>query len=184
MRTLGLQPSFPGSLDVSTFMSRTGSPGSPWLLSRQPVVAAPPVSAPDILRPMETRSFRDAGGTPGGLGHFLLGCIMACIGGYLLINQVTVVGSYWNFYGENAFGITLLPMLFGIGLLFWRGRSILGWILTIAGALFIFAGILANLHIYFRPSSLFNTLVMLVLLVGGLGLIARGIQPHPKPSGE
>ncbi len=133
---------------------------------------------------MENRSFKDAGGTPGGLGHFLLGCIMACIGGYLLINQVTVVGSYWNFYGENAFGITLLPMLFGIGLLFWRGRSILGWILTIAGALFILAGVLANLHIYFRPTSLFNTLVMLVLLVGGLGLIARGIQPHSKSSGE
>src|SRR6202142_1995141 len=92
---------------------------------------------------MENRSFKDAGGTAGGLGHFLLGCIMAWVGGFLLINQVTVVGSYWNFYGKNAFGITLLPMLFGIGLLFWRGRSIAGWVLTIAGALFIFAGIIA-----------------------------------------
>ncbi|MGA3370385.1 MAG: hypothetical protein ABSC48_01355 [Terracidiphilus sp.] len=133
---------------------------------------------------MENRSFSDAGGTPGGLGHYLLGFVMVCIGGYLLVNQVTVVGSYWNFYGENAFGITLLPMLFGIGLLFWRGRSVLGWILTIGGALFIFAGILANLHIFFRPTSLFNTIVMLVLLVGGLGLIARGIQPHPRQPSE
>jgi len=133
---------------------------------------------------MENRSFSYAGGTPGGLGHFVLGFLMTCIGGYLLVNQVTVVGSYWNFYGENAFGITLLPMLFGIGLLFWRGRSIVGWVLTIAGALFIFAGILANLHIFFRPTSLFNTIVMLVLLVGGLGLIARGLQPHGKQSSE
>jgi hypothetical protein len=133
---------------------------------------------------MENRSLGDAGGTPGGLGHFLLGFIMVCIGGYLLVNQVTVVGSYWNFYGENSFGISLLPMLFGIGLLFWRGRSIIGWILTVAGALFIFAGILANLHIFFRPLSLFNTIVMLVLLVGGLGFIARGVQPHRKPTPE
>jgi hypothetical protein len=133
---------------------------------------------------MENRSLGDAGGTPGGLGHFLLGFIMVCIGGYLLVNQVTVVGSYWNFYGENSFGISLLPMLFGIGLLFWRGRSIIGWILTVAGALFIFAGILANLHIFFRPLSLFNTIVMLVLLVGGLGLIARGVLPHRKPTPE
>jgi len=133
---------------------------------------------------MENRSFKDAGGTPGGLGHFLLGCVMACIGGYLLVNQVTVVGSYWSFYGGNSFGITLLPMLFGIGLIFWRGRSIFGWILTIAGALFIFAGILANLHIFFRPMSLLNTIVMLVLLVGGLGLIARGVQPHGSQPGE
>ena len=85
---------------------------------------------------------------------------------------------------ENAFGITLLPILFGIGLLFWRGRSIVGWILTIGGALFIFAGILANLHIFFRPTSLFNTIVMLVLLVGGLGLIARSVQSHGSQPAE
>jgi hypothetical protein len=133
---------------------------------------------------MDNRSISDVGGTPGGLGHFVLGFIMVCIGGYLLINQVTVVGSYWNFFGENSFGVTLLPMLFGIGLLFWHGRSILGWILTIAGALFILAGVLANLHIFFRPTSLFNTIIMLVLLAGGLGFIARGLQPQARQSGE
>ena len=127
---------------------------------------------------MENRSLRDVGGTSGGLGHFVLGCLMACIGGYLLINQVTVVGSYWNFYGQNSFGITLLPMLFGIALLFWRGKSILGWVLTIAGALFIFAGVIANLHIFFRPLSLFHTMVLLVLLAGGLGLVARSVLPY------
>src|ERR1700757_3585922 len=110
---------------------------------------------------MDNRSVRDVGGTSGGLAHFVLGCLMACIGGYLLINQVTVVGSYWNFYGQSSFGITLLPMIFGIGLLFWRGKSILGWVLTLGGALFILAGVLANLHIFFRPLSLFNTIVLL-----------------------
>ncbi len=39
-----------------------------------------------------------------------------------------------------------------------------------AGALFIFAGIIANMHIYFRGATLFNTMVMLILLVGGLAL--------------
>jgi len=97
---------------------------------------------------------------------------------------VTVVGSYWNFYGGNSFGITLIPMLFGIGLLFWRGRSIFGWILLVGGALFILAGVLVNMHIYFRPLSLFNTIVMLVLFVGGLGLIARGLQPHRRQAAE
>ncbi len=138
----------------------------------------------DILRAMDNRTFKDAGGTPGGLGHFVMGFIMTCIGGYLLINQVTVVGSFWSFYGESTFGITLLPMLFGIGLIFWRGRSILGWVLTIGGALFIFAGILANLHIFFRPTSLFNTIVILVLFVGGLGFIARGVGPHGQQPGD
>jgi hypothetical protein len=84
---------------------------------------------------MENRSLRDVGGTPGGLGHFFIGFAMTCVGGYLLSNQVSVVGSYWSFYGGNAFGITLLPMLIGVGVLFWNGRSLVGWLLTIAGAL-------------------------------------------------
>jgi len=120
----------------------------------------------------------DVGGTPGGLGHFLMGFVMACVGGYLLSNHVTVVGSYWSFWGGNSFGITLIPMLFGVAMLFWNGRSVLGWLLTAAGALFIIAGVIANMHIYFQPTSLFNTIVMLVLLVGGVGLIARAMAHH------
>ena len=107
-----------------------------------------------------------------------MGFVMACVGGYFLAHQVAVVGSYWSFYGANSFGITLVPMLIGVGLLFWNGRSVVGWLLTVAGALFILAGVIANLHIYFQPTSLFNTLVMLILLVGGLGLIARAIRPQ------
>lgn len=127
---------------------------------------------------MANRSLSDVGGTSGGLGEFLIGCIMVCVGGYLLTNQVSVVSSYWNFWGTSSFGITLIPMLFGIGILFWNGRSPVGWFLTVAGALFIVAGVIANMHIYFQQATLFNALVMLVLLVGGLGLIARGLIPH------
>ncbi len=120
----------------------------------------------------------DVGGTPGGLGHFLIGLAMTCVGGYLLTNQVMVAGAYWSFYGTGTFGITLIPMLIGVAMLFWNGRSLVGWLLTVAGALFILAGVIANLHIYFQPTSLFNTIVMLVLLVGGLGLIARALRPY------
>jgi hypothetical protein len=131
-----------------------------------------------MLRAMSSHSMSDVGGTPGGLGTFILGFAMACVGGYLLSNQVTVVGSYWNFYGTNTFGITLLPMLFGVGILFWSGKSFIGWLLTAGGALFIIAGVIANVHIFFRPTSLFNAMIMLILLVGGIGLIGRSIMPH------
>jgi hypothetical protein len=124
------------------------------------------------------RGFGNVGGTPGGLGEFLMGFIMACLGAYLIANQVVVAGSYWRFYGQDTFGVTLIPMLLGIGMLFWNGRSILGRLLTGGGALFILAGVLANLRIYFQPATLFHTLVMLILLVGGLGLIARAMLPH------
>ena len=120
----------------------------------------------------------DVGGTPGGLGSFLLGFAMACVGGYLISHQVIVGGGYWSFYGGNTFGITLIPMLIGIAILFFGGRAVLGWMLTAAGALFILAGVIANLHIYFQPTSLFNTIVMLVLLIGGLALIGRALRPY------
>ena len=125
---------------------------------------------------MADRSFTDVGGTPGGLGSFVIGLIMVCLGAYLITNQVTVASSYWTFGGTNAFGVSLIPLLFGVGLLFWNSRSIAGWALTAGGALIIFAGILTNLHIYFQPTSLFHTLIMLILLVGGLGLIAKSLR--------
>jgi hypothetical protein len=131
-----------------------------------------------MLGRMEDRRLSDVGGTPGGLGHFLMGLAMTCVGGYLLLNQVVVATSYWGFYGPGTFGITLIPLLLGIFVLFWNGRSVLGWLLTAAGAIFIFAGILANLRIYFQPATLFHTIVMLVLLVGGLGMVARAMFPR------
>jgi len=127
---------------------------------------------------MENRTLRDVGGTPGGIGEFIVGFVMACVGGYLLSNQVSIVGSYWSFYGSNTFGVTLIPMLLGIALLFWNGKSIIGWVLTGGGFLFILAGVIANMHIYFQPTTLFNTIVMLVLLVGGLSLVARSMVAH------
>ena len=133
---------------------------------------------------MAERSFSDVGGTSGGLGHFLAGLAMACGGAYLFADRVTVASSYWNFYGANSFGVTLIPMLIGIGMLFFNGRSVIGWLLTCAGALFIFLGVIANLHIYFQPTSLFQTILMLTLLAGGLGLIARSLASHQRTPSE
>jgi hypothetical protein len=130
---------------------------------------------------MANMDIRNVGGTPGGARTFLLGLIMAVAGGYLLFQQVQVHGGYWNWSGlgstGRSFGITLLPLLFGVGILFVNGRSFIGRLLTFGGALVIVVGIIANLDIHFRQTSLWNTLTMLVLLVGGIGLIVRSVLP-------
>ncbi len=132
-----------------------------------------------------------AGGTPGGIGIFLLGFALACAGGWLLTNQVTVTSEYFvsgfmmplvNFR-MNTFGLSLIPFILGVGFLFFNGKSVAGWLLTIAGLVIILVGILASLHIFFQPTTLFNTLTMLVLLFGGLGLIFRSLKATP-PSQE
>lgn len=121
---------------------------------------------------------RGAGGTPGGLIEFFIGLAMAIAGAYLLTNQVTVTSGFWSIYGHSAFGLTLLPLIFGIGILFFNGKSKIGWLLVFAGIVIIFTGIITNLNIYFQPTSLFNTIIMLVLLAGGIGLIARSLVAH------
>jgi hypothetical protein len=125
-----------------------------------------------------SRQLEGAGGTPGGLGQFLVGFVMAVAGGYLLTTQVTVVSGYWTLWGYNAFGLSLVPFIAGVAILFFNGKSKVGWLLLIAGVVIILAGIIANLNIYFESTSLFNTLIMLVLLFGGLGLMARGLKAH------
>jgi hypothetical protein len=121
---------------------------------------------------------RGPGGTAGGLGEFFVGLVMALAGAYILTNRVTVAGGYWTLWGHNAFGLSLVPLVFGIGLLFFNGRSKAGWALVVAGAVFILTGVLTNLHVYFQPTSLFDTIVMLVLLAGGIGLVARSLRAH------
>ena len=120
--------------------------------------------------------FRGAGGTPGGLWHFLIGLAMTVAGAYLLTMRVTVTSGFWSFWGYNTFGLSLLPLIIGIAILFFNGKSILGWLLLFVGIIIIFTGILMNLQIYFQPTSLFNTIIMLVLLAGGIGLIARSLK--------
>jgi hypothetical protein len=122
---------------------------------------------------------RGAGGTSGGLGEFFGGLALVGVGAYLLLSRVTVHTSFWHMAGGgSAFGVTLLPLLIGIVLLFVNGKSVLGWVLAIAGFGALIVGVVANMDMYFQPTSLTITLMMLALICAGLGLIVRSLRPH------
>jgi hypothetical protein len=127
---------------------------------------------------------RGAGGTPGGVGTFFAGLALTVLGGYLVLNQVQVTSSFsffglWGWNRPAGFGITMLPLLIGVGVLFFDGKSKLGWILTAGGLLTILAAVLMSLSIHWAPTSLFNTLLMFGLLAAGVGLVARSLRPYP-----
>ena len=109
---------------------------------------------------------------------------MAGAGAYLILNQVQVTTAYWNFGPYGGFGLSLLPLLVGIAFLFYNGKSIIGWMLTVIGAGIILAGVLMHMDIYFRQTTLFNTIVMLVLLFGGLGLVMRSLRSAGDQVGD
>jgi hypothetical protein len=75
---------------------------------------------------------------------------------------VTVTSGFWGYSATTASPLAAAGDR--RGLLFFDGKSKLGWGLMLGGALIIFLGVLMNLRIYFAPTSLFNTLLMLVLL--------------------
>jgi hypothetical protein len=86
-------------------------------------------------------------------------------------------GALWGWrYG--AFGLALLPVFVGVALLFFDAKSVPGWVLTGAGVVIIFVGILARMTIYIQHTSLFNVLLMLVLIAAGVGLVARSLRAH------
>jgi hypothetical protein len=124
---------------------------------------------------MEFDDLKRPGGTSGGVIEFFVGLGMAISGAFMLLNRVVVTSGFWNWGGYNSFGLSLIPLFLGIAFVFFNGRSLVGWILVFISVIFIASGILMNLQIYFQPTSLFNTIIMLVLFAGGLGLIGRAV---------
>jgi hypothetical protein len=121
---------------------------------------------------------RGAGGTPGGIGQFFLGLTLLVIGLYLFLSRVIVVSNLWTLIGMNAFGIALIPLVIGVALLFFNAKSIAGWVLAVGSFLVIVVGIIANLSFFFLPTNLLVTLLMLVMIGAGIGLLLRGLKPH------
>jgi len=130
---------------------------------------------------------RGAGGTQGGAGEFLLGLLMMCGGFYMLLNSI-VISSGFGFgarlYSFSAwggsYGITtgmiLIPFMIGIGLIFYQGKSLLGWCLSIGSIAALIMGVIASLRFSFRSMSAFDLIVILILAIGGLGLFLRSLR--------
>jgi hypothetical protein len=139
-------------------------------------------SSPGVPAKHPPPRLRSPGGTSGGVAEFLLGLALLVGGGYLFLDNVIVstTGNWaWGWFGGNRpFGITLIPLFIGVAVLFFNGRSPIGWVLTIASVIVIFVGIIANLSVQWRPTSLYFTFVIIGLMAAGIGLIARSVRPH------
>jgi uncharacterized protein len=128
--------------------------------------------------------FEGAGGTSGGIGEFFIGLVMAISGGYMFTNMVQVSTRFfhsYHFYGGMSvtpFGVTLIPFCFGIFWLFFSGQSKVGWLLTLGSLLAMFVGIITSIQFRFVHTNLYQLGIVLILLIGGLGLLARSLRPH------
>jgi len=137
-------------------------------------------------------NLKGAGGTSGGIGSFVLGFLMMCVGLYLLLNAIVVTQPFTLGYGLYSFsmfgglyaitsGMILLPFVIGVGLIFYNAKNILGWAIAIASLSALIFGVIANIHFAMRPMPLFDLICILVLTVGGAGLFLRSLG-HRKTS--
>ncbi|TVP10921.1 hypothetical protein [Shewanella sp. KCT] len=126
---------------------------------------------------------RGAGGSSGGIGLFLVGLVMMCGGFYLLLNAISVTSNFslgYRLYNVGGMGITggtiLIPLIFGIGIIFYNARNLLGWLLTLGSLTALIFGVLSSVRFNLRTMSTFDLLVILVLAIGGLGLFLRSLK--------
>ncbi|MGV2872353.1 hypothetical protein [Colwellia sp. E150_009] len=130
---------------------------------------------------------KGAGGTSGGLGQFFIGLIMMCGGFYMLLNAIHVSSSFgmgMRLYGFSTMGgqynitsgMVIIPFMFGIGLIFYNGKSIIGWLLSIGSITALIFGVISSIRFSFRSMTSFDLIVILVLAMGGLGLFLRSLK--------
>lgn len=111
---------------------------------------------------------------------FLIGLGM-CIGGlYLFTNQVSVSSfsmsrvSYFGMIdGGIPGGMIVIPLILGVVIWIALPKIYVGQILTCAGALIIILGVISSVQLHFRQASLFEYLLILILIFGGGALMLR-----------
>lgn len=135
-----------------------------------------------------------AGGTNGGVGRFFIGLIMLVTGGYMFLQSISVKSSFGlqtALYKNGGLagsdmaitvtsGMILIPFIFGIGMLFYNAKNLIGWFLTI-GSMAAFAfGIISSLKFQMSSMSAFDLITIIVLLFGGIGLFLSSLKNIEK----
>lgn len=118
------------------------------------------------------------------LASFLIGLVLLGAGVYWVLNSFVVSfswGSLWGGFGMStslATGLMLVPLLIGIGLLFFMDHKWVGWVVVAIGILAILVTLLTSVQ--FRPvsASLWQYVVMFGMIAAGCGLVVRGLLRH------
>ncbi|MGA1825634.1 MAG: hypothetical protein ACMUIP_13325 [bacterium] len=124
-----------------------------------------------------------AGGTKGGVGRFFIGLVMMIGGGYLFLHSIKVTSNFRM--GLRIFslgpvhmtsGMTLIPLLFGIGFIFYNSKNFIGWLLTVGSFIMLLFGIISTVSFKLNFMTAYELITMLVLLIGGIGLFLSSLR--------
>lgn len=108
--------------------------------------------------------------------QFLGGLAMLAVGLFLLSERVTVStfpGRIYMFGQNMNTGIVIIPFIIGVVWMFGSNGSLVSKIYTAISVLFIIAMLIMNTNFYMVRISLFEWILMLVLIFGGGTMVAR-----------
>ena len=70
----------------------------------------------------------------------------------------------------------MFPFIFGIGLVFFNSKNILGWLLTLGSITAFIIGVISFVRFNPRAMTTLELMVILVLAMGGVGLFLRSLK--------
>lgn len=115
--------------------------------------------------------------------QFLIGLGMLVAGGYWFLTSVTVTTGFYGLTLGNfriSGGLVVVPFIAGIIWLFLNFDSIGAKILTGAGLLIILASVIMSTRFIFQSRSLYEYLIMLILIFGGAALCGQVLFAKPN----
>lgn len=105
------------------------------------------------------------------------GMALVTLGLFLLFQHVKLTTG-WGFWGMSAthgIGLLLVPLIFGIGWIFYNAKNIWGWIITAVTVVTMIFAVLSSLRLQFDQMSMLGVVFMLLPFAFGFALILQGI---------
>jgi hypothetical protein len=129
---------------------------------------------------------RGAGGSPGGVGQFVVGAVLAAGGLWLLLDSVRAttaphgllsgwLGGFGGAWETTSQAVVFVPFVLGLGLLFYDSRWKIGWVLAGLGMVVLVVEVLSRIR-FLMSTKLTALLLMLGLIAAGTGLMLRALR--------
>lgn len=106
------------------------------------------------------------------------GMCLVMVGFFLLFQHVKVMSGYFSWWGlspGSSIGMLFIPLLIGIGWIFYNSKSMWGWILSAVSLLTMVFTIISGLRVYFEPISVLGMIFMLLPFSLGCAMILQGM---------
>ena len=117
------------------------------------------------------------------LMQFVGGVIMLVVGLYILSQKVMVSSSYGFFSlwgGRFSSGLIMVPLIIGVVWMFASGGSFVSKVFTVLSVILIIAAIVASTRIWLVTITMYEWVLILVLIFGGAGLVAKVLFANNK----